>query len=80
MTEYATLTPDLNLRLPKEIAAQLSLSDRFMIWLDGDTIVLKKIVPLATKTVEHAPEGEPMALAQINEIVHRVRQLRPSRD
>ncbi|BCX05885.1 MAG: hypothetical protein KatS3mg053_3823 [Candidatus Roseilinea sp.] len=76
MTELATLEQDFSLRLPKEIARYFQPSDRFMVWRDGDTLVLKRVVPSVTKIVEQAPLGEPMPLDQINAIVHEARRQR----
>lgn len=76
MTELATLAPDLSLRLPDEIARRFQPSDRFMVWLDGDTLVLKRIIPSVTRLVEQAPNDEPMPLDEISAIVHEARQHR----
>ncbi len=76
MSELATLTPDLALRLPVEITQQFHPSDRFMVWMEGDMLILKRIVKPVTSIVEQAPETDSMTLDAINEIVHQVRQQR----
>ena len=73
--ELATFTPNLNLQLPIEVAKHFLPSDRFMVWLDGDTLVLKKVVPSITRRLEGVPRGNPMpmSLDEINDVVHSVR-------
>ena len=77
--ELATFTPNLNLKLPNEVAKHFQPSDRFMVWLDGDTLVLKRLISSITQLVEQAPEGNPMSLDEINDIVHEVRRERHNR-
>jgi len=75
MTEIAELTTSDTLKLPEEVAARFRPSDRFMVWAEGDTLYLKRIAPRSvTSIVAEAPEGEPMPLEEINEIVHHVRK------
>lgn len=76
MSELATLQQDFSLRLPEEVARHFQPADRFMVWRDGDTLVLKRVIPPVTHIVEQAPLGEPMPLDQINTIVHEARQQR----
>jgi hypothetical protein len=76
LMEYATMTSAHTLELPAEIAQKLQPSDRFIVWLEGDTLHLKRIAPSPLKQVEEAPEGELLSLDEIDEIVHEVRQKR----
>jgi len=75
MSDIAELTEQQTLKLPPEIAARFRPLDRFVVWAEGDTLHLKRVTPPpVTKIVEQAPEGEPMSLDEINEIVHEVRR------
>lgn len=77
MVELAELTASQTLKLPAEIAARFKPADRFVVWAEGDTLYLKRVTPPpVTDIVAQAPEGEPMSLDEINEIVHQVRQQR----
>ncbi len=79
MTEIAELTEQHTLTLPADIAAHFHPSDRFVVWMVGDTLHLKRITPPpVTRIVAQAPEGEPLSLDEINEIVHQVRRQRPA--
>ena len=75
MVDIAELTaPDI-LKLPAHLAAHFQPSDRFIIWVVGDTLHLKRITPSSvTDIVARAPVGEPLSLAEINEMVHQVRR------
>ena len=62
------------MKLPAQLAAHFKLSDRFIVWADGDTLHLKRITPPpVTDIVTQAPTGEPLSLSEINDIVHHVR-------
>jgi hypothetical protein len=77
MVEIAELTERDTLKLPADVAARFRPSDRFVVWVEGDTLHLKRITPPpVTQVVAEAPEGEPMSLDEINEIVHQVRRRR----
>ena len=77
MVEIAELTPQYTLKLPQEIAARFRPSDRFVVWVEGDALHFKRITPLpVTSIVAEAPEGEPLSLEEISEIVHEVREKR----
>jgi hypothetical protein len=77
MIEMAELTAQQTLKLPPDIAARFQPSDRFVVWMEGDTLYLKRITPPSVlEVVEQAPEGEPLSLDEINDIVHQVRQRR----
>ena len=63
------------LKLPAEVAARFRPSDRFVVWVEGDTLQLKRITPPpVTDIVSQAPEAEPVTSDEINEIVHSVRR------
>jgi len=79
MSEVATLTQSRTLQLPLEIAKHFQPADRFIVWMDGDTLHLKRITPSPLRMVEQAPIDEPMSLDEINDIVHEVRQRRHER-
>lgn len=65
------------LTLPPAIARRFRPADRFVVWMEGDTLHLKRIfAPSPTELVAEAPEGEPLLLSEINEIVHEVRHQR----
>ena len=75
MSDIIELTEERTLRLPPDIASRFRPSDRFVVWAEGDMLHLKRIIPLpVTEIVGQAPEGEPMSLDEINEIVHETRR------
>lgn len=75
MNQIAELTSQYTLKLPAEMAAHFRPSDRFVIWVEGDTLHLKRITPpIVTEAVAQAPAEEPLSLEEINEIVHQVRR------
>ncbi len=74
MSELAILNPNHTLQLPVEIAERFQPSDRFIVWMDGDTLHLKRVTPSPLKIVEQAPVDEPLSLDEINDIVHNVRR------
>ncbi len=77
MVKIAEMTNMDTLKLPPEVASLFRPSDRFVIWADGDTLYLKRITPPpVTRLVAEAPEGEPLSMDEINEIVHEVRRRR----
>ena len=77
MAEIAELTPQWTLKLPEAIADHFRPSDRFLIWVEGDTLHLKRITPPPVgEIIAQAPEGEPLSLDEINDIVHEVRRQR----
>jgi hypothetical protein len=75
MIRIAELTSQYTLKLPAELMARFRPSDRFVIWAEGDTLHLKRVTPPSvTEIVAQAPEGEPLSLDDINEIVHQIRR------
>lgn len=76
MFEIATLTPNHTVQLPPEIASRFLPTDRFIVWLEGDTLHLKRLTPTLLQRIEDAPDDEPIPLDEINDIVHEVRQRR----
>ena len=75
MIEIAELTSRDTIKLPAEVAARFRPLDRFVVWVDGDTLQLKRITPPpVTDIVAQAPEAEPLTSDEINEIVHSVRR------
>ncbi len=74
MVEIAEMTTSDTLKLPAAVASRFRPSDRFIILVAGDTLQLKRITPPpVTDIVDEAPEGEPMSMDEINEIVHQMR-------
>jgi hypothetical protein len=75
MFEIAELeTPD-TLTLPAGIAKRFRPADRFIVWTEGDMLHLKRMhAPSVTELVAQAPEGDPLSLDEINELVHEVRR------
>jgi hypothetical protein len=70
------LGPDNQLTLPDEVARRFRPTDRFLIWPQGDTLILKRVaVRRVTDIVEAASEDEaPLTLKEINTIVHQARK------
>ena len=73
MSEVAVLSSDHTLELPADIARRFQPSDRFIVWMEGDTLHLKRLNPSPLKVVAQAPAGDALSLEEINEIVHEVR-------
>lgn len=77
MSSIATLSQNNTLQLPVEIAQQFAPSDRFVIWLDGDTMYLKRIMPSPLDIVDEAPnDDDKISLEELDDIVHEVRENR----
>ncbi len=75
MTAIAELTAPDTLKLPTQITAQFRPFDRFVVWVEGDTLHLKRITPPSVvEIVDQAPAGEPLSLDEINELVHQARR------
>lgn len=45
MAEIAEMTPQRTVKLPAEIATRFGPTDRFIVWVEGDTLYLKHIGP-----------------------------------
>lgn len=80
MATVATFTQDQTLQLPLEIVKKFQMTDRFIVWQEGDTLHLKRITPSPLQAVEQAPDDEPLSLDEINDIVHEVRRQRHERE
>ncbi len=76
MFEIAVFTPEGTVKLPQKISRDLSPSDRFIVWMEGDTLHLKKMEPSPLDRVAQMPVDEPLSLDEINEIIHEVRRQR----
>jgi hypothetical protein len=77
MVEIAEWTSQRTLKLPEAIVERFRPTDRFFVWVEGDTLYLKRITPPpVTEIVAQAPEGEPLSLDEISDIVHEVRHPR----
>lgn len=79
MSELAILSPDHTLALPAAIAERFQSDDRFVGWVEGDTVHLKRITPSPLRVVEQAPLDQALSLDEINAIVHEVRRQRHQR-
>jgi hypothetical protein len=61
MVEIAGLIAQDTLKLPHEVAARFRPSDRFVAWVEGDTLHLKRITPPpVTSIVGQAAQEEPI--------------------
>ena len=80
MFEVATLNPNHTVALPVAIAQHFQPSDRFVVWVEGDTLHLKRIMPSPLQVVEQAPLDQPLSLDEINDLVHEVRRQRHQRN
>ena len=57
MIEVAELSPEYVLKLPAAVASRFRASDRFIVWTESDTVVLKRITPPSvTDVVAQAPQ------------------------
>ncbi len=75
MIEIAEFSSNDTLKLPSGVASRFRPSDRFVVWTEGDVLYLKRITPRSVADiVQNAPEGEPLSLDEINDIVHEVRR------
>jgi hypothetical protein len=75
MIEIAELTSGDTLKLPPGIAGHFRPADRFVVWTEGDALYLKRItLHSVIGIVRDAPEGDPLSLDEINDIVHEVRR------
>lgn len=72
------LSSDYQVMLPAEIARRFRPADRFLVWPQGDTLILKRITaPRVTDIVAATPESEPpLSMEEIDAIVHEVRKQR----
>lgn len=72
------LSSEFTIRLPQELANQFHPADRFVVFPQGDTLILKRLSVLRiTDIVAAAAENNPpLAMDEIDEIVHQVRQTR----
>ena len=72
------LSLDYQITLPAEVARKFRPADRFFVWPQGDTLILKRVtIPRVTEIVAMTPETQPpLALEEIDEIVHEVRRQR----
>lgn len=79
MFEIAKLTPLRTLELPPAIAAQFAPGDRFVVWVEGDTVHCKRITTSPLQVVKDAPADDPMTLEEIDAIVHAIRKDREAK-
>lgn len=65
MNELAVLRRDHSLELPSEIAAHFQPLDRFIIWRDGDTLLLKRVAPSPLDKAADLPLMMPSPLTKL---------------
>ncbi len=72
------LSPDYKITLPAEVARGFRPADRFLVWPQGDTVILKRItMPQVTEIVATTPETHPpLSMEEIDAIVHEARKQR----
>jgi len=72
------LSLDYQITLPAEVAQRFRPADRFFVWPQGDTLILKRVtIPRVSEIVAMTPETHsPLTLEEIDEIVHEVRRQR----
>jgi hypothetical protein len=81
MFEIAEMTPAGTLELPAEIADRFRPKDRFIVWMQGDTLHLKRIeAESPLQAVADAPDEKAMPLEEIDAIVHAVRRSHDPRE
>jgi len=75
MFQIATMKPERTLELPETIANRFQPSDRFIVWVEDDMVLLKHIESVSPlHAVSELPYDEPMSLEEIDAIVHEVRR------
>ena len=79
MNELAILRRDHTLELPSEIASHFQPADKFIIWRDGDTLLLKRVASSPLDKAAESAVDEALSLDEINEIVHEVRRSRSTK-
>jgi len=69
------VSSDYKITLPLEIARRFRPTDRFFVWSQGDTLILKRVtIPSVTDIVATTPETyPPLTMEEIDEIVHKAR-------
>ena len=61
MPAIVELSAARTVKLPPKVAARFVASDRFLVWVEGDVVYLKRITPSrVTERVANAPKGEPL--------------------
>ena len=70
------LSPDYTITLPAEIAQRFHPADRFLVWPQGDTLILKRVtLPKVTDIVDTTPSTQPpLTMEEIDDIVHQARK------
>jgi len=76
MSAIARLTGNDIVELPADVARRFHPQDRFLVWVEGETIHLRRLGRSPLDLVEEAPDADPLSLAEINDIVHEVRRAR----
>ena len=71
---------DGSLKLPKAVLHTLPPGpNELAVWTDGDTIILKRLTPLAPSHLAKRLPEEEMPLAEITAEVHRMRREKRNR-
>lgn len=76
MTHVVELGADNNITLPADLTRGFRFADRFLVIVQGDTVILKRITPLnVLDRVAAATDDEPPpTMEEISEMVHEVRR------
>ena len=75
-TPIVEVNQDKTITVPAEVTGQFRPADRFVVWPQGDMLILKRVKPMrVTDVVANASEeNPPLTPDEIDEIVHAVRQ------
>jgi hypothetical protein len=75
-TPIIEVNQDKTITVPAEVTGKFQPTDRFVVWPQGDMLILKRVKPMrVTEVVANASEeNPPLTLDEIDEIVHAVRQ------
>jgi hypothetical protein len=67
--------------LPAEIAQGFRPADRFLVWPQGDMLILKRVtLSRVTEIVDSTPPTQPsLTMEEIDDIVHQARQRKSQR-
>ena len=72
--EAVKIEEDGSIRLPKGVLRHFPKRSEFLVWSDGDTIMLKRMKPLKPSDLPRDQPGEEMSLEEISAEVHAYRK------
>jgi hypothetical protein len=69
------LSFDYTIALPAEIVQGFRPADHFLVWPQGDMLILKRVsLPRVTEIVDTTPPTQPpLTMEEIDDIVHQAR-------